>query len=70
MIENDLWWPDETKEGIAIVPGSNQHNKVEYGRTVGRTTDHLYTMKQTKEKIIWACACGRTLSKFKKMETV
>lgn len=27
--------------------------------------EHLYTLKQTAERIIWACACGRTLSRIK-----
>jgi hypothetical protein len=26
---------------------------------------HVYTLTQTTERIIWACACGRTLSRIK-----
>lgn len=67
MIEDrdNLWWPEGLRPETDVVMGSNQHNKIEYGRTVGRTNDHLFTLKQTRERVIWACACGKTLSRLK-----
>jgi hypothetical protein len=64
---DNLWWPPDTivDNGITVVEGSNVHNKVEYGRRVGMTAKHLYTLKQTQDAVIWACACGRTLSRRK-----
>jgi len=57
---HNLWWPDDFREETEeVVRGSGVHH-----RPNGPSRTHLFTMKQEPEgKLIWACACGETISR-------
>lgn len=61
MIREELWWPDECLAHEKVVEGSNEHGH----RDINPKNEHVYTFKQTRARVIWACACGRTLSRVK-----
>jgi hypothetical protein len=67
MDTSDVWWPDMLlNHHEEVVQGSGDFGQKH--RRMGQyfpPEDHLYTMKQTRERVIWACACGRTLSRRK-----
>lgn len=63
LTAENIWWPDCTQNHTQVVEGSNEHHRPQDRGVV--SFDHLYTMKQNTLSIIWACACGRTLSRLK-----
>ena len=62
MIREEIWWPDECIEHEEVVKGDGEHRRM---GQIQRPDDHLYTFKQTRTHVIWACACGQTLSRRK-----
>lgn len=63
MIREEIWWPDDLDpRGHEFVEeGTNIHGEGE------RPTpeNHLYTVKQNREMMMWVCECGRTLTRYK-----
>lgn len=56
-----IWWPDDVSGPIERVEGSGEHGH----RDINPSNEHVFVFKQTRERVIWACACGETLSRRK-----
>lgn len=67
LAAENIWWPDASvPNSTIVVEGSNEHKRYTADGWYP-SSEHLYTLKQTARRIIWACACGRTLSREKEL---
>ena len=65
MIREEIWWPDDLDpRGEEFVTEGDGRKHIRNDETYA-ADDHLYTFKQTRNEVIWACACGRTLVRYK-----
>jgi hypothetical protein len=62
LAAENIWWPDCTQNHTEVVEGCNEHLSLTNG---ARSSDHHYSLRQTAEKIMWVCVCGRTLTRLK-----